>query len=211
MPRVARIVVPGAAHHITQRGNNRQAVFLDDEDREKYLTLLYVFSVEFQLRILGYCLMSNHVHLVAVPKQKSSLVNAIGRTHQQYADYFHGKYERVGHLWQGRFFSCPMDEDYTLRALVYVELNPVRAGLCAAAPAYAWSSAAAHLALREDGLLDLDRWFTHFTPESWGEVIGGLSKDEALIREVRYHTRRGTPWGRSTGFVERVRMAKAGD
>ncbi|MCF6287586.1 MAG: transposase, partial [Candidatus Hydrogenedentes bacterium] len=109
MPRTARIVIPGAAHHATQRGNNKQVIFLDDEDRLKYLDLLRHYSVEFHLRIVAYCLMTNHIHLVAVPGFKTSLADAIGRTHQQYTSYFHDKQNLIGHLWQSRFFSCPMD------------------------------------------------------------------------------------------------------
>lgn len=209
MPRIARIVVPGAAHHITQRGNNRQPVFLDDEDRLKYLELIRLFGVEFQLRIVAYCLMGNHVHIVGVPGAESSLADAIGRTHQQYTDYFHGKYGRTGHLWQSRFYSCPMDEDHALRALAYVELNPVRAGICDTAWLYPWSSASAHVGLRGDRLLDLTRWFRHFSSESWVETLGGMSKNEALVSEIRHHTRKGRPWGTAPEFVEKVARARS--
>ncbi len=159
MLRTARIVISGAAHHATQRGNNKQVVFLDDEDRLKYLGLLRHYSVEFHLRIVAYCLMTNHIHLVAVPGFKTSLADAIGRTHQQYTSYFHDKHNLSGHLWQSRFFSCPMDTAYAMNAVAYVELNPVRAGMVAEPWSYAWSSAASHVGLRSARLLNLSRCF----------------------------------------------------
>ncbi|MBI4559227.1 MAG: transposase, partial [Candidatus Hydrogenedentes bacterium] len=128
MSRVARIVVPGVYHHITQRGNNGQDVFFVDDDRRVYLALLREQARRFEFRVEGYCLMSNHVHVVGVPEREESLAKAIGRTHFLYTQYVNRRHGRGGHLWQNRFFSCPMDEDYAWHGLAYVELNPVRAG-----------------------------------------------------------------------------------
>src|SRR3989304_6265032 len=139
MPRVARIVVPGMPHHITQRGNNRQAVFFVDDDRRMYLALLKAQAEIHGGGVLGYCLMTNHVHLIGVPQREESLAKAVGRTHFLYSQYINRFHKRSGHLWQNRFFSCALDEVHLLRALAYVERNPVRAKLVRLAWQYEWS------------------------------------------------------------------------
>ena len=144
MPRVARIVVPGVPHHVTQRGNNRQEVFFVDDDRGFYLDLLGRQAQRFGLDVLGYCLMSNHVHLIAVPQREDSLAKAIGRTHFLYTQYLHRLHGRSGHLWQNRFYSCALDEAHCWAALCYTERNPVRARMVRKAWRYRWSSAAVH-------------------------------------------------------------------
>jgi len=116
MPRVARIVIPGVPHHITQRGNNRLAVFFVDDDRRVYLELLRAQSERFGLKVLGYCLMTNHVHLVATPAGEESLAKAVGRTHFLYTQYVNRLHRRSGHLWQNRFYSCALDEVHLWRA-----------------------------------------------------------------------------------------------
>jgi putative transposase len=105
MPRVARIVVPGVPHHITQRGNNRQDVFFVDDDRRMYLGLLAKSAARYGLQVLGYCLMTNHFHLVAVPRAADSLAKALGRTDFVYTQYIARRHRRSGHLWQNRFYS----------------------------------------------------------------------------------------------------------
>jgi len=163
MPRVARIVVPGLPHHLTQRGNNRQDVFFVDDDRRAYLKILGEQCRRHGVALLGYCLMTNHVHLIPVPRRAESLARAIGRTHWLYAQYINRLHRRSGHLWQNRFYSAALDERHCLLALRYVERNPIRAGLCRVARRYRWSSAAAHCgaqrgAAEEFGLLDMKRW-----------------------------------------------------
>jgi len=144
MPRVARIVIPGCPHHITQRGNNRQDVFFVDGDRVRYLEILAEQSERFGLTVDGYCLMTNHVHLVATPAGPESLAKAVGRTHWLYTQYVNRLHGRCGHLWQNRFYSCTLDETHFWPAMVYVERNPVRAKRVRRAWEYPWSSAAAH-------------------------------------------------------------------
>jgi putative transposase len=145
MPRLARTVAVGCAHHITQRGNNRQDVFFVDDDRRMYLELLGEQADRYGLEIVGYCLMRNHVHLVAVPKVEEALAKAVGRTHFRYAQYINRFHKRSGHLWQGRFYSCALDRRHFWQALKYIERNPVRARLCRKPWRYEWSSAAAHV------------------------------------------------------------------
>ena len=127
MPREARVVVPGFPHHITQRGNDRQDVFFTDDDHGFYLDTLKECSEEHGLRVIGYCLMTNHIHLIAVPVAETSLAKAVGGTHLRYARHVNRLHGRSGHLWQNRFFSCPLEERHYLAALRYVDRNPVRA------------------------------------------------------------------------------------
>jgi len=129
VPRLARIVLPGVPHHITQRGNNRQDVFFVDDDRRAYLDLLGQHAERFGLKVLGYCLMANHVHLIATPSAEESLAKAVGRTHFGYTQYVNRHHRRSGHLWQNRFYSCALDEVHLWRAMRYTERNPVRGKL----------------------------------------------------------------------------------
>src|SRR4030042_765949 len=129
MPRLARMVIPGVPHHITQRGNNRQDVFFVDDDRRVYLSLLQEPSRRYGLQLLGYCLMSNHVHLIATPARDDSLAKAVGRGHWLYTQYVNRLHGRSGHLWQNRFYSCALDEEHLVAARAYAERNPVRAKL----------------------------------------------------------------------------------
>jgi len=144
MPRIARIVIPGSYHHITQRGNNRQDIFFCDEDYRAYLSIFCEQSEKFGLSVDGYCLMTNHVHLIATPANEASLAKAVGRTHFLYTQYVNRLHGRSGHLWQNRFYSCPLGDEHFWRALAYVEQNPVRAKMVRRPWRYAWSSAAAH-------------------------------------------------------------------
>ena len=159
MPRVARIVVPGVPHHVTQRGNNRQTVFFSDDDRRFYLALLKENSERFRLPVWAYCLMPNHVHIVATPADEDSLAKGIGRTNFRYARHINRLRRRCGHLWQNRFYSCALEEVHLWWAVRYVERNPVRAGLVRLPWRYGWSSASAHLGGADaSGLLNLPVW-----------------------------------------------------
>ena len=109
MPRIARIVAEGVPHHITQRGNGRQNVFDDAQDHHVYLRLSREYTREHGLRIWAWCLMSNHVHLLAVPQRSDSLARALGRVHSDYARYWNARAASCGHRWQARYYSCPVD------------------------------------------------------------------------------------------------------
>src|SRR5439155_21851386 len=159
MPRVARIVIPGLPHHVTQRGNNRQDVFFVDDDRVAYLKLLGQQCRKHGVSLLGYCLMNNHVHLIAVPATAAALARAIGRAHWLYTRYLNDMHGRSGHLWQNRFFSAALDDHHALLATRYVEWNPLRARICRKAQRYRWSSAAAHCGGADAaGILDAAAW-----------------------------------------------------
>ena len=205
MGRTARIVLPGVAHHCTQRGNKRQAVFFEEQDRRVFLALLRDKSREHGLRILAYCLMTNHVHIVGVPAREESLTRALGETHLKYTAYVKRTYDHDGHLWQNRFYSCPMDEPHTLSALAYVELNPVRAGMETVPWAYRWSSARSHCEEGfADGLLNLSRWRTQFGVEDWKGILRAAVGDDVTEEKIRSHTQRGRPLGSRAYFREKM-------
>ncbi len=124
MSRQSRVEAVGEPHHITQRGNNRQTVSRSDADRLFYLNTLRRRARDHGMSILGYCLMANHVHLVAVPKHEYSLARAIGQTHFIYAQHFNRTGRRSGHLWQSRFYSAPLGPDHLVDALLYIDLTP---------------------------------------------------------------------------------------
>ena len=192
MPRLARAIAVGCAHPITQRGNNRQEVFFVDEDRRVYLALLQQQADKYGLEILAYCLMSNHVHLVAIPQAEDALAKAIGRTHFRYTQYLNRFHRRSGHLWQGRFYSCALDGRHLWLAIKYVELNPVRAKRCPRAWQYAWSSAAAHTDEQaESRWLNLPRWYKERSADAWRkELTEGLTDSEMAQIRMRTHTGR---------------------
>jgi putative transposase len=106
MPRISRAIAVGYPHHITQRGNYRQTVFAEADDYAKYLDFLARYAPQYDLEIWAYCLMPNHVHMVCVPRQSDSLSRTLHTVHMKYALYFNKKKDAIGHLWQGRFFSC---------------------------------------------------------------------------------------------------------
>ncbi len=153
MPKFARLVVPNCPHHITQRGNRRQRVFFCDSDKQFYLRLIRRLGMRFRITFLAYCLMDNHVHLIAIPPTKESLAHAIGEAHRLYTTAINIREEWKGYLWQGRFSSFPLSEFHLFLAMRYIELNPVRAKIVQKPEDYPWSSTRAHLGLARDPLI----------------------------------------------------------
>jgi putative transposase len=203
MPRVARIVSSGAAHHVVQRGNNRQAVFFVDDDRRAYLGFLAEQCERHGVSLLAYCLMTNHVHLVAVPKTESSLARAVGRAHWLYTQYINRLHRRSGHLWQNRFFSCPLDAYHLWQTCVYVERNPVRARMVRLAWRYPWSSAAVHVGeVAAPPWLDLEEWRAWRPPRGWRRELRRPEDADAVQRLVEA-TMRGRPLG-SDSFLSKM-------
>jgi REP-associated tyrosine transposase len=204
MARLARVVVPGCWHHVTQRGNFQQAVFSEAAERRLYLELLKFHCTRHQVRIAGYCLMGNHVHLLAIPASADGLALALGRTHNEYSRWVNATRCRAGHLWQNRYYSCVLDESHQWEALRYTELNPVRAGLAGDPSEWQWSSATAHLNGRDSsGLLDLSDWRNRWSGLSWRDALDCGINDATLLERIRDATRRGRPLG-SEDFVVRV-------
>jgi putative transposase len=206
MLRMARVAVEGVPYHITQRGNAKQRIFFADSDYRMYLDLLRRHAERYGLDIWAYCLMPNHVHLIGVPRRPGSMARALGRTHAEYAQYFNLIRQSCGHVWQARYFSCPLDGAHLWRAMAYVERNPVRGGLARDASAYRWSSAAAHFGKPDPaGMVDLSVWrqeYTHeYTPERWREVLQNSVGDQELAERIREATVRGRPLG-AAEFVE---------
>lgn len=200
MPRRARVVAPGYPHHVTQRGVRGQKTFLSDDDYRAYLDLLLERKRAVNVGIWAYCLMPNHVHFVAVPQQPAALARLFGLVHKRYADGFNAANGYEGHLWQQRFYSVVMDEPHLLAAVRYVELNPVRAGLCRRPQDWPWSSAPARLAGTPDRVLSrefMDQWV-----QDWAGYLQE-DGDPELETSLRASTRNGWPRGNSV-FLDRL-------
>ena len=197
MARLARVVVEGVAHHVTQRGNRRQQTFFGDDDYAAYLDLLAQGCRAAGVEVWGYCLMPNHVHLILTPSDAGGLRAALAEAHRRYSRRVNLREGWRGYLWQGRFASVPMDGAHLLACARYVELNPVRAGLAVRAEDWPWSSARAHLAGRGDGLVKLQPLLDQVG--DWaGFLDAGLS--EAEHAAIRAGERTGRPLG-SAEFV----------
>jgi REP-associated tyrosine transposase len=201
--RRARVVIPGVAHHVTQRGNRRGDVFLEAEDRHLYLELLREYSRRDRLRIWAYALMTNHSHLVAVPESDSSLCDALRYTHSAYASLFNRKYGFGGHLWQARFYSCVLDDEHLEHAVRYVECNPVRAGVVDRAEDYPWSSAGPHVLGIQDRYLDPGLPFIAAIRDWSGWLAGQI--DDNIVCAIR----EATTTGRACGSEELLRRLEA--
>jgi putative transposase len=200
MGRLARIVVPGFPHHLTQRGNRRAQVFDDDKARELYLTLVARYAQEHGVAVWAYCLMANHVHFVVVPRAADSLARCFRGAHTCFSQWVNEQRHETGSLWQSRFFSCALDEIHQWAAVRYVERNPVRAGLVRCAADYPWSSAAAHCGQKRDQVL-ADGLPSHGQVSDWPEWLS--AEDAAQSDLVRRQTRVGRPCG-SASFFDRV-------
>ena len=200
MARMARVVAPGLPHHITQRGNRRMETFFAEADYREYLYLMAEWCNRCSVQIWSYCLMPNHVHLIAVPESEDGLRRAIGEAHRRYTRYINFQKDWKGHLWQGRFASFPMDEQYLISTARYVELNPVRAGLVKRPEEYKWSSANAHLQGEDDILVKVHPLSAIIG--NWQDLLSIESSDEDLD-SIRQHERTGRPMG-SEGFLTRL-------
>jgi putative transposase len=204
MGRIARVVVPGCWHHVTQRGNHQQTVFFSDADRRFYLRCLREYSIEFGMQVGGYCLMNNHVHLLVIPESAKSLARAVGRTHNDYARWLNFTRGGIGHVWQNRFYSCPLDEAHPWFAIRYAELNPVHAGLVKHAEEWRWSSARAHITGQDPtGLIDFADRQKRWSPDDWKCALEMGIQRAAWIERLREATRTGRPLG-GDGFIQEV-------
>ncbi len=195
MARLPRVVITDVAHHVTQRGNARQLILDDDAKRTAYLQLLRKYSELHRLSLLGYCLMSNHVHLIVIPRTAEALWRTLKQTHGRYASYWNAREASSGHVWQGRFYSCPLDDSHLWAALRYVELNPVRAGMVPTAEQWPWSSAATHcVADTLHGMLEMERWQKRWTVAEWNQYLAARESptDVAALRQC---THTGRPLG----------------
>ncbi len=155
MARIARIVIPGAPHHITQRGNRRQEIFSEADDYALYRDLMAESCRRAGVEVWSYCLMPNHVHLAMVPSTEDGLARAVGETHRRYSAYINARLRVTGHLFQSRFNSVAMDEAHWMAAARYIAMNPVKAGLVAHPWDWPWSSSPAHILGKDDALVSV--------------------------------------------------------
>jgi putative transposase len=154
MARLPRLFVAKYPHHVVQRGNNRNACFLAEQDFLRYLEFLRKAAEKYEVAVHAYVLMTNHVHLLvtpAAPEGISGMMQSLGR---RYVRYFNDRYHRTGTLWEGRFHgSLVQDDHYLLACYQYIELNPVRAGMVNDPAAYRWSSYGHNALGKEDPLV----------------------------------------------------------
>ncbi len=198
MARSARLVVPGPPHHVTQRGNRRLPVFFSEQDYRAYAELLAKGCAKAGTEIWAYCLMPNHVHLILVPSHADGLRAALAEAHRRHSLELNRREAWCGHLWQSRFASFPMDQGHLLACARYVELNPVRARLAATPWAWPWSSAKAHLAGKDDGLVRVAPLLERVA--DWRSFLAaGLSATEGDA--IRSHERSGHPQGDDRFFA----------
>jgi putative transposase len=205
MARIARVVAAGVPHHVVQRGNRRQPVFFSTADYKAYLRLMAAWCGQQGVEVWAYCLMTNHVHLIAVPGSEQGLARAIGEAHRRYTVRVNQRENWRGYLWQGRFSSYPLDEQYLLAAVRYVERNPVRVGLVERPWQYPWSSAAAHVRNRDDILVRVKPMSDRVA--DWREYLS-TEPDSTDMEVLRRHLRTGRPLG-SPEFVESLEVKLA--
>ena len=201
MPRISRPVAVGYPHHITQRGNYRQNVFESDGDYLQYLDWLQQYSRKYSLKIWAYCLMNNHVHFVSVPLEITSLAKTFHTLHMRYSQYINQKRGAVGHLWQGRFFSCALDEPHLYAAVRYVENNAVRAKIVEKASDYKWSSARSRIYKESDHVLSGDCYLTEQI-QDWFLYLEARG-DDVMVNTIRSNSKTGRPCG-DDGFIQTI-------
>lgn len=154
MARLPRLILPGQPHHIILRGNNRQAIFFSDLDRQRLLDVIGEVTAQYSVAIHAYVLMDNHFHLLLTPPTSDALSRMMQALGRRYVGWFNARHQRSGTLWEGRFRAGLIEgERHLLACMRYIELNPVRAGLCAEPAQWAWSSAAHHLGLVRQALI----------------------------------------------------------
>ena len=194
MARLPRLTLPGYPHHIVQRGNNGQPIFASTADYETLLGLLEEYARKFQVAIHAYVLMSNHLHLLATPTSAEGvpqMMQALGRS---YVRYFNARQARTGTLWEGRYRSTLIQaERHLLACMVYIDLNPVRAGLVSDPADYSWSSHLHYIGRRSDRLITPHPlyWELGNTPfardAAYAELVRsgiGVEQERALTESV---------------------------
>lgn len=221
---MSRVVAVGVPHHVLQRAayppgvtpknldkdaqKKEREILRSDSLRRAYLQLLQQYATVNQLRLLAYCLMPDHVHLVVVPEHKNSMAATFRQAHTRFAQYCNTELLRGGHVWQNRYHSCPVEEPEVSNVIAYVENNPVRLGLSTHAEDFFWSSARAHLGLSGDAelmerglftdILDMAWWREKWNEEKWAKALAELEFED--WDHLRKATHTGRPIG-SPGFI----------
>lgn len=201
MPRTARIVIPEVPHNVTQHGNNYQYILKSDTFKKKYIELLKYKSNLNEMYILSYCLMDNHVHFVVIPHYSYSMARTFGQTNMMFSQYYNKITGYKGHVWQDRFYSCPMDREHLYEAIRYVEMNPVRANIVKEPMDYKWSSARGHINKIKDPLItgkhdivdDIDDWYNYLLN----------NPDENMMKSIQNGTQKGIPAGDEV-FISKI-------
>jgi putative transposase len=197
MARLPRTKAAGYPHHVIQRGNNRQAIFADTADYQRYLQLLQEISSGHSVAVHAYVLMTNHVHLLVTPEAEGGLSRFMQALGRRYVRWFNDRHQRTGTLWEGRFRSTVIAADrYLLACMRYIELNPVRAGLASGPADYRWSSNAHHVGRALDPLITDHPLFwalgnTPFERQSAYQQLFELGLPEHEVAELRRATNRG--------------------
>jgi putative transposase len=204
MGRPPRVLVPGYPHHVIQRGHNQKAVFVEPADYQYYLDNLRELKAAFGIGVYAYCLMTNHVHLVLVPRLEGGGLSALmRRLSARQGRYVNRLESRKGTLWCGRFKCSVVDtDDYLLACLRYVELNPVRAGIVSDPADYRWSSHTERLGLTPPDLLDADRAAARMNGDTWRQYVRQTA-DEAEQAFIRTSVRRNQLTG-GVRFVDEI-------
>jgi putative transposase len=197
---MARIVVPGIPHHVIQRGHRSEVVFFKKEDRQTYLKILANFARKYGVKIWSYCLMTNHIHLVAIPSTSDSLAKLMRQVHKNYTMVINIRNNWKGTLWQGRYLSYPMDERYLYKCVRYIERNPVRAKIVERPEDYPWSSARAHVFGLADEVLS-DSSFLQQIHDWRAYLAENESKND--LEEIRKNQGSGRPLGNEV-FYETI-------
>jgi putative transposase len=223
MPRRARISIANMPHHVTQRGNAGQFLLATDSEKNVYLNLLQKYLRLYSVALAGYCLMSNHVHLILIPSAADALAVALKQIHGRFASFWNATHCSSGHVWQGRFYSCPLDDAHLWIALRYVERNPVRAQLAHRPEQWKWSSAAVHCGTQiAPSWLAMDKFRHRWTVQAWTVMLRKSRVTLTCARFARILTRAGllvreTSYGKSKwqhtarGQTERFRIAALHD
>jgi putative transposase len=202
MPRISRIVAVDFPHHITQRGVRSMDIFLNDQDRSQYLQFINEEAARCGIDILAWCLMTNHVHFIAVPHTETSFSRGFGEAHKRYTRMKNFKDNVRGYLFQGRFGSCVLDERHLLAAVRYVEKNPVAAGITRRAWEYKWSSASYHVGdLKKDVLVKSRSLYGLI--KDWRKYLQEETASSDYVPNVRRSTRTGRPAG-DYDFVKKI-------
>lgn len=200
MVRRARTVIAGFVHHVVHYGADGRNVLTNEDDFKTYLEYLEVFSKSHGLSVWAYCLLPDHIRLVAVPGDADALAGAVRDAHGAYAAYANWRGLTTGRVWKDRFSSCVLDDMFVWSAVRLVESLPVRMRMVKKAEAYPWSSAAPHCGLRQDPVLT-----TSFPPpgviEDWAAWLAGAQSESTLETRLLLCTRTGHPFG-STTFID---------
>ncbi len=194
MGRMPRVIVPGNPHHVVQRGVRKMDIFRSDEDRAAYIERVTDACAQFGVEIWAWCLMSNHVHIVAVPALEDSLSRMMAESHRRYARRINRLEDVRGHLFQERFYSYPIQTDAHLLAVVrYIDMNPVGAGLASYPAEYRWSSARHYARGQADPLVSpspLDGMI-----HDYAAFLDAAVARDASDREIERRIRNGRPLG----------------